>query len=197
MLSHIMHEQLKVHCSAQLNFSSAELDLIDVHFHERLLKKKELLLEEGEVCDTMTFVAEGCIRQFHLKEGDERTCDLSFAGPWLTDLKSFNQGTPCVMNHQALETTRISSIRKADLLALYAACPKFETYGRFMTEHVLERASALAMSLGSDSPEERYLKLLNTRPELFQRVPQKYIANLLGISPESLSRLRGRLAGKH
>ena len=191
-----MHEELKAHCSAQLELSSAELGLIDVYFRERLLKKKELLLEEGEVCNAMTFVAEGCIRQFHLKEGDERTCDLSFAGSWVTDLKSFNQGTPCVMNHQALEATRVSSITKKDLLALYAACPKFETYGRMMTEQVLERASTLAMSLGSDSPQERYLKLLNTRSDLFQRVPQKYIANLLGVSPESLSRLRGRLAGK-
>ena len=191
-----MHEELKAHCSALIELTPSDLALIDVHFRERTLKKKEYLLEKGEVCNTLTFVSEGCIRQFHLKDGDERTCDLSFAGAWVTDLKSFNQGTPCVMNHQALEATRISSITKAGLLALYAACPKFETYGRMMTEQVLERASTLAMSLGSDSPKERYLKLLSTRADLFQRVPQKYIANLLGISPESLSRLRGRLAGK-
>ncbi len=191
-----MHETLKAHISAQLEFSSADLALIDAHFRERTLKKKEYLLEEGEVCNTLTFVAEGCIRQFHLKDGDERTCDLSFTGAWVTDLKSFNQGTPCVMNHQALEATQVSSITKMDLMKLYAACPKFETYGRMMTEQVLERASALAMSLGSDSPEERYLKLFSSRADLFQRVPQKYIANLLGISPESLSRLRRRLVGK-
>ncbi len=191
-----MHEELKANCSAQLDLSSAELALVDVYFQERILKKKAFMLEEGEVCNTLSFVVEGCIRQFHLKDGDERTCDLSFAGSWVTDLKSFNQGTPCVMNHQALEATRISSITKKHLLALYVACPKFETYGRMMTEQVLERASGLAMSLGSDSPQERYLKLLNTRADLFQRVPQKYIANLLGISAESLSRLRGRLAAK-
>ena len=191
-----MHQELKAHVTAVLDFSSAELDLIDRYFHEVRLKKKELLLEGGQVCNTLTFVAEGCIRQFHLKDGDERTCDLSFAGAWVTDMKSFNQGTPCVMHHQALEETRVSSITKADLLALYAACPKFGTYGRMMTEQVLERASAIAMSLGSDSPEERYLKLFSCRSDLFQRVPQKYIANMLGISAESLSRLRARLVGK-
>ena len=191
-----MHEELKAHCSEQIGLSNADLALIDAHFQERSLKKNEYLLEEGEICKTLSFVAGGCIRQFHLKDGDERTCDLSFAGSWVTDLKSFNQGAPCVMNHQALEPTRVSCITKENLRALYAACREFETYGRLMTEQVLERTSTLAMSLASDSPEERYLKMRHTRSDVFQRVPQKYVANMLGISAESLSRLRGRLVGK-
>lgn len=62
-----------------------------------------------------------------------------------------------------------------------------------MAEQVAQRATEIAMSLSSDKPEERFTKLLNSNPDLFQRVPQKYIANFLGISPESLSRIQKRI----
>lgn len=191
-----MFDELKAQCAGRLDFTRPELELIDTHFHQQVLRKKEFLLEGGQVCRSISFIAKGAIRQFHVKDGVERTCDLSFEAAWVVDFASFNHATPGIMNHQALEETRVCSITKADLLKLYAACPKYETFGRLMTEDVLERASLIAMSLGSDSPEERYVKLFNAQVNLFQRVPQKYIANVLGISPESLSRLRSRLHAK-
>ena len=65
-----------------------------------------------------------------------------------------------------------------------------------MAENVAQRATEIAMSLSSDKPEERFNNLIKKQPDLFQRIPQKYIANFLGISPESLSRIRNRIIGK-
>ena len=100
------------------------------------------------------------------------------------------------MNLQAMEPTTIFVISRDNLFKLYAECPKYETFGRVMAENVAQRATDIAMSLSSDKPEERFNQLLDKRIDLFQRVPQKYIANFLGISPESLSRIRKRVLQK-
>ena len=100
------------------------------------------------------------------------------------------------MNLQAIEDTSAFTITRKNLYALYEQCGKYETFGRLMAEQVAQRATDIAMSLSSDKPEERYLKLIDKQPDLFQRVPQKYIANFLGISPESLSRIRKRIMTK-
>ena len=100
------------------------------------------------------------------------------------------------MNLQAMEDTIVFIIRKENLYKLYKECYKYETFGRIMAEQVAQRATEIAMSLSSDKPEERFQNLLKKQPDLFQRVPQKYIANFLGISPESLSRIRSRVLSK-
>jgi CRP-like cAMP-binding protein len=100
------------------------------------------------------------------------------------------------MSLQAMEETTLSVIKKDNLYKLYKECPKYETFGRLMAEQVAQRATEIAMSLSSDKPEERFQNLLNKQPNLFQRVPQKYIANFLGVSPESLSRIRNRIVKK-
>jgi len=95
-----------------------------------------------------------------------------------------------------MEDTSVFLIRKENLAKLYKECNKYETFGRLMAEQVAQRATEIAMSLSSDKPEERFQNLIKKQPDLFQRVPQKYIANFLGISPESLSRIQSRILAK-
>lgn len=191
-----MYQSLKAYCKKIIDLEESELDLIDMYFKERTLRKKQLLFREGKVCDFMAFIVEGSIRHFHVKDGDEKTCDISFEHSWVTDFQSFTHAIPGQMNLQAMENTKVLFIDKKGLLELYQKCSKYETFGRIMTEQVLQKATEIAMSLSADKPEERFQKLLNKQPELFQRVPQKYIANFLGISPESLSRIRKRIFNK-
>ena len=174
----------------------SELDLIDAVFQERILKKKEFLLEDNKVCNFIAFIAAGSVRHFHVKDGVEKTCDISFDNSRVTDFQSFNSATVGKMNLQAMEESTVYIIEKKDLFALYKSCNKYETFGRLMAEQVAQRATEIAMSLSSDKPEERFQNLIKTQPDLFQRVPQKYIANFLGISPESLSRIRNRIFHK-
>lgn len=191
-----MYNTLKTYCQTIVPLTSDELKLIDVYFVSKVLKKRDFLLQDGKICHFIGFVAAGSIRHFHLKEGIEKTCDISFENAWVTDFSSFTNGTVCVMNLQAMEETTILLISKENLRALYTECPKFETFGRLMAEQVAQRATEIAMSLSADKPEERFQKLLKKQPDLFQRIPQKYIANFLGISPESLSRIRNRILHK-
>jgi CRP-like cAMP-binding protein len=188
-----MYENLKEYCQKLIPFSEKEIELIDVYFEQKTLKKKEFLLQDNVVCNFIAFISEGSIRHFHVKNGDEKTCDISFEKMWVTDFQSFTHNNISIMNLQAMEETTVYLIRKPDLYKLYQECPIYEKFGRLMAENVAQRATEIAMSLSSEKPEERFQNLLKKQPDLFQRIPQKYIANFLGISPESLSRIQKRI----
>jgi CRP-like cAMP-binding protein len=191
-----MYDSLKKYCQQRVPFLEQELDLIDQYFEEKKLKKKEFLQQDDRVCNFIAFVVNGAIRHFHIKDGVEKTCDLSFDHAWVTDFQSFTSDTIGKMNLQAMEDSTVYLIRKNNLLALYQECSKYETFGRLMAEQVAQRATDIAMSLSSEKPEERFQNLIKKQPDLLQKVPQKYIANFLGISPESLSRIRNRIFTK-
>lgn len=191
-----MFAKLKIYCNSFVPLTDKELSLIDKYFEINTLKKKDFLLQDGKVCNFIGFIAEGTIRHFHIKEGVEKTCDISFKNSWVTDFQSFTHNTSCIMNLQAMEDTFVFFIRKENLYKLYSECNKYETFGRLMAEQVAQRATEIAMSLSSEKPKERFQNLLLKQPDLFQRVPQKYIANFLGISPESLSRIQKRIHTK-
>ena len=192
-----MFDSLKRHFQQVLPFTEEELNAVDQYFTERIFAKKTMLLEAPQPCKHLFFIVKGCVRHFHTKDdGNEKTCDISLENQWTTAFMSFNSGSPSNLSLQALEETTVYSISKEELFSLYVKHHNFETFGRLMAEQILQRATDTAMYLAADKPEERFQHLLRSRPELFQRVPQKYIANLLGISPESLSRLQKRMYTK-
>lgn len=191
-----MYERLKLYCKTKVALTEKELKLIDSYFEVIEIKKKDFLLQDGKICNFIGFIANGSIRHFHIKDGVEKTCDISFENSWVTDFQSFTHNTSCIMNLQAMEDTKVFIIKKENLYKLYTECSKYETFGRLMAEQVAQRATEIAMSLSSDKPEERFQNLIKNQADLFQRVPQKYIANFLGISPESLSRIRNRIFKK-
>jgi CRP-like cAMP-binding protein len=191
-----VYDILKAYCKTKVPLTDEELKLIDGYFEIKHLKKKEFLHRDGKVCNFIAFIARGTIRHFHIKDGVEKTCDISFDNCWVTDFQSFTNNIPGIMNLQAMEDTTTFIIQKENLYKLYNACNKYETFGRLMAEQVAQRATEIAMSLSSDKPEQRFQNLIKNQPDLFQRVPQKYIAAFLGISPESLSRIRNRILKK-
>lgn len=191
-----MFNSHKKYCTTIVTLTDSELKLIDTYFEVKDLKKKDFLLQDGKVCNFIGFIANGTIRHFHIKDGVEKTCDISFENSWVTDFQSFTHSTSCIMNLQAMTDTTVFIIKKENLFKLYNECNKYETFGRLMAEQVAQRATEIAMSLSADKPEERFQNLLKKQPDLFQRVPQKYIANFLGISPESLSRIQKRIHTK-
>ena len=188
-----MYNKLKKSFEETLPFSQKELALIDVYFELKTLKKKEFLLKDTDICKFIGFVETGSIRHFHVKNGIEKTCDISFENTWVTDFQSFTDETVSRMNLQAMQDTRVFIISKSNLHKIYHECHKYETFGRLMAEKVALRATNIAMSLSANTPEERFKDLIKSQPDFFMRVPQKYIANFLGISPESLSRIRARI----
>lgn len=191
-----MFDQLRHHIQSLIEISEDELNPIDLFFERQTVPRKKFLLQEGNVCRFVAFLERGAVRHFHTKNGDEKTCDISFEGRWVTDFQSFNTQQPAVINLQALEDSSFIIIQRDRLNALYAQYPKYETFGRLIAEQIAQRATEIAMSLSSDRPEERFRKLMLSQSDMFQRVPQKYIANFLGVSPETLSRIRHRILNR-
>jgi CRP-like cAMP-binding protein len=159
----------------------------------KLFKKKEFLLQEGKICNKITFVNNGIMRLFYNVEGVENTIQFFFGDSWYTDYASFLTGKPTIENLQALEESEVVQFKKEDLYKLYDSMPIFEKVGRIFAENAYLSISQLNQMKTNEEPELRYINLLKTRPELVQQIPQHYIASYLGIKPETLSRIRKRI----
>jgi CRP-like cAMP-binding protein len=179
-------------CSEYIQLTELEKEAIALNFKPVKIKRKDFLLKEGMVCDFVAFVHSGIIRHYHIKDGNEITCDITLSNNFITDFKSLTQNSPSTYYFQILKDAELYLINKNDLFRLYDENRNIESFGRIMAEQIAMRTIDIAMSLSSEKPEERVRKLIEHKPELFQHVPQKYLANLLGISPESLSRIRAR-----
>ena len=187
-----MIENLLNYSSKFIQLTEFDKEAIELNFKPIKLKRKDFLLKEGVVCDFVAYLNSGVIRHYHVKDGNEITCDITLSNNFITDFKSLTQDIPSNYNFQILKEAELLIINKKDLFELYNVNKNIQSFGRIMAEQVALRTIDIAMSLSSDKPEERVEKLIKQRPDLFQEVPQRYLANLLGISPESLSRIRAR-----
>jgi CRP-like cAMP-binding protein len=187
-----MYDNLLNYCSSFIALSAIDKEAIELTFKQITIKRNDFLLKEGKVCDFIAFVNSGVIRHYHLKDGKEITCDITLKNSFITDFRSFTQSIPSEYNFQILKNAELLIIKKWELFELYDNYKNIESLGRIMAEQVALRTIDIAMSLSSDKPQERVEKFIIQRPDLFQEVPQRYLANLLGISPESLSRIRAR-----
>jgi CRP-like cAMP-binding protein len=107
-----MFDKLKIYCKTKVSLTEEELKLIDTYFEVKDLKKKDFLLQDGKVCNSIGFISNGTIRHFHIKDGVEKTCDISFENSWVTDFQSFTHNTSCIINLQAMEDTKVFIIKE-------------------------------------------------------------------------------------
>lgn len=161
----------------------------------RTCKKDTVLLKEGQRSEEGYFVLKGCIRCYYIIDGEEKTT------AFYTEMESL---TPlCTINKQPSEYY-VSCVEDSILLVStpeveqqsFEKFPRFETLCRIISEQQVAEKQANFDNFKISSPEERYLHLLDTRPDLLQRVPQYQLASFLGITPQSLSRLRKRIVTK-
>lgn len=159
------------------------------------LRKRQYLLQAGDVCRFENFVSRGLVRAYTIDEkGAEHIIMLAAEDWWISDLFSFLSDTPSTMHIDALEDSEIISIEKADLEKLYDEIPKFERLMRIMFQKAFVAQQQRILASISQSAEERYTSFINKYPSLEQRIPQTQIASYLGITPETLSRVRKQLA---
>lgn len=175
---------------------AAELDEALSCFQLRQLRKKAFLQQAGEVCAGTAFVEQGCLRAYTMND-ELRENILRFAteGWWASDLDSFYSGAPSDQYVQAVEDTRIQWIAREDFLRLLDRFPFWKevhvTKVREAYQVMIERMNRLRQM----SAEERYRRLLEERPDLVLRVPLQQLASYLDLEPQSLSRIRARVAG--
>ncbi|QQX75274.1 MULTISPECIES: Crp/Fnr family transcriptional regulator [Aequorivita] len=159
-------------------------------------KKGDILLREGQVCRDSYFVIEGCVRKYYIIDGDERTTAFYVEDESIASLQSYTNKTPANHYFECVEDCRLAVLNYEKEQELFKRVPKYEALCRMsMEDDFGEQQEALAKFITS-SPEERYKNLLETRPDLIQRVPQYHLASYLGVKPESLSRIRKRIAKK-
>lgn len=161
----------------------------------RSVKKGTILLEEGQISKDSYFVLNGCIRTYYVLDGEEKTT------AFYTEMEVLSP--PCVISKTPSEyyvscvEDTILTVSDSDMeVAVNSKFPKFETMCRLLSEELLARQRIDFDVFKTSSPEQRYLNLLQKRPDLIQRVPQHQLASYLGIRPQSLSRLRARILKK-
>ena len=172
--------------------SQKGLEDLTSKFRAKTVKKGELLLRQGQVCRQLFFVSKGCLRLFYIANDVEITVWFSFENNSAIELSSFLGGEPSDYFIEAIEDSEILSLNKADLLSLYDKHPEIEGAIRIFWEDVILSLLKRFTALQKDAAEQRYLDLMN-RPKYLQRVPQKYLASYIGVTPTSLSRIRSNI----
>jgi CRP-like cAMP-binding protein len=162
-------------------------------FRRRTVKAGTVLLKEGQVARSTFMIEEGCLRAAYDHKGRDITCQFFFEGEGVSSFESFQFGTPSLVRIEAVERSVLWTISRPDLDRLLREVPELRETAN---DHVLRRMAYYMRQMLSflrDTPAERYALLLKERPQVVQRVPQYLIASYLGITPVSLSRIRGRL----
>ncbi|MFY0674774.1 MAG: Crp/Fnr family transcriptional regulator [Bacteroidia bacterium] len=160
------------------------------------LKKGAVLLEEGKVTTDSFIVLEGCVRKYRIVNGEEKTTDFFTQYQVAADFESLSKGTASKHTLVCLQKSIIAIISTEAEKEFTKRFPRFKEIEQQETEKMMGEAQDKLSDFMTSTPEERYLNLQGTRPELFLIAPQRQIASYLGITPESLSRIRKRLAKK-
>lgn len=187
-----MDEALRNQVEKIVSINDAEWEAFQRMLKPKQLKKHELLLEQGQVCRHMAFIVKGYVRFYFLVGGEEVTKEFSFENNFCGSYASFISGKPSRFNVKAMEDLSILIFDRPHLLELIDQYPVWGKFLLFSVENLFVRKENREASFLLDSPEEKYEKLLHEHKEILQRVPLKYIASYLGITAETLSRVRAK-----
>jgi len=174
-------------------FSPEEIELIIQNTCVEQVRKGELIIQEGKIAKKCYFVVHGCLRQYQTKESDEKTRRFYVEGDPVVLYSSYLHSAPSEYSVQCLEDcTLISGTREAEQ-KMHAVYPALEYLTHTIMMDDYRKAEEYITLLNSFNAEQRYSVLSDTRPDLFNRIPLLYIASYLGVTPESLSRIRKRV----
>jgi CRP/FNR family transcriptional regulator, anaerobic regulatory protein len=165
-------------------------------FTERWILKGDLLITEGKVVRDVSFINQGIVSYSLFANGKEINKFFTLEGGYVTDYTSFLTQQPSQAHIEALEDTHVIELSYKNVQEGYATIPALQKFGRIMAEYLFMQVSQNMMMRFTCTPEQLYQSLLDTQPELLQRIPQYMIASHIGITPEALSRIRKRMTAR-
>jgi CRP-like cAMP-binding protein len=159
----------------------------------KTVKKGRILLKEGQIAAYNYTILKGCVREYYLKDGEEKTISFYTEGEDTASTNSYVLQIPSKYYLECIEDTMLTVISYRNDAAFKKQFPRLATLCYVKTEEQLGEYQEIAADYIVSTPEERYLKLVETRPDLLDRVPQYQLASYIGVTPESLSRIRNRI----
>jgi len=190
-ISHTSAEPLVAYFEKSFPLNDNEKELVRTKFHSRLFRKRQYVLQEGDVCTQFNFVVRGCLRSYKIDEkGNTHILQFAIENNWINDLGSFHSVKVSALNIDALEDTVVLQVSHEDLISLYKQGPKFNLIFRVLVENAYIRLQERILQNISSTAEERYRSFLDIYPHLVNRLSQVQIAAFLGVTPEFLSKLR-------
>jgi len=190
-----MYTLLRENIEKHIHLTDEEFAQFSAPFYLQKVKKKQMLLREGEICKFEGFVNKGCLRVYYLDEsGFEKVLYFAVEGWWIADIDSFTNQTPSILNVEALEDSEILMITYPYKLILYETLPKVEKLFRVMTQKTHAALQRRMISSLSKTADKRYLEFILKYPQLEQRLSQQQVAAYLGISHEFLSKIKKKIS---
>lgn len=188
-----MHNKLIDYFLKITSLSADEIEAITESMDTKQYAKGTHILKEGQFSEDTYFILEGCVRKYILVDGNEISTNFYTEEQWILSTENFSEKSPSHYNLICVEDTTVVIGNEQKAQELFKQFPRFETTSRQIMEAVFMEQQKQMISYITDKPEQRYLKLLESRPNIFQRVPQYDIATYIGVKPESLSRIRKKL----
>ena len=192
-----MFEVLASYLIEKSGMTADELKMIEGVTVHKKIRKRQYLLQEGEISHHQHFVARGCLRLYWLGEdGQERIMRFAVENWWINDYQSFQSGEPSKFNIDALEDSDLLMIEKKNFEGLLKTIPKFKELIDKLGNKNFESNQNRILSNISDTAEKKYENFIRSYPTIYERVPLHMVASFLGLSRETLSRVRQQNARK-
>ena len=193
-----MYERYFEHFKIKVPLTEEEQEFIKKYLTVKKLRKRQYLLQEGDVCKAVAFVERDVMRLYRVNEDStEHIVAFALEGSFMADLYSFLTQSPSQYHIDCLEDTEVLQISKANQDLLYEQVPKMERFFRILIQNAYIASTNRISSTLSKSARERYDEFLVKYPGIGQRVPDHQIASYLGLTPQSLSRIRNKMASKN
>lgn len=190
-----MFEVFAAYLKEKAGLTEEELEEVRAVTINKHLRKRQYLLQEGDICHYNCFVAKGCLRNYRVGEdGVEHILRFAVENWWLSDTESYNNGTPSRNNIDALENSELLLIEKEDFTRLVNTIAPFKEFIDKLMARSFDASQNRIMSNISHTAEERYINFMKSYPDILNRVPLHMIASYLGVSRETLSRIRNQYA---
>jgi CRP-like cAMP-binding protein len=188
-------EVILANVSNEISLTDIEQKIFLGMLEPKIVKRKQLILQEGEICHHSTFVVSGALKGYTVdKLGGEHILNFALNDWWIADMYSLISEKPGILNIEAIVDTEIIQLSRGNQQKLYEQVPKFERFFRIRIENALVANQQRTVDNLSLSAEERYLIFIKKYPSILECVPQHNIASYLGITPEFLSKIRKRLS---